>query len=306
MSTSAISIRLAEPSDAPQMLRVIHEAFGSRRAVEPPPEALRDTVDDVRAALEAGHGVCAERDGELVGCLLVSTDGDVATLRRVSVLPSAARLGVARELVLGAVSLAMDLGCRTVELLTRREFPELRRWWEGHGFAAVRDVELGQILSRELPVRLEVPTAEAMQELGRRLARGLRRGDVILASGELGAGKTTLAQGIGEGLQVTGPVISPTFVLSRVHPSAVGGPAFVHVDAYRLGDDAELADIDLDETLDESVTLIEWGEGKAEWLSDERLEITIDRDQGDDVRVVTLYPVGTRFEELCETIRSVT
>ncbi len=80
-----------------------------------------------------------------------------------------------------------------------------------------------------------LPDVEATQGFGRRLGRVLRAGDLLVLTGDLGAGKTTLTQGIAEGLGVRGPITSPTFVIARVHPSLVGGPALVHVDAYRLG-----------------------------------------------------------------------
>ena len=89
----------------------------------------------------------------------------------------------------------------------------------------------------------------------------LRRGDLVLLTGGLGAGKTTLAQGIGAGLRVRGPVTSPTFVIARVHPSLGDGPDLVHVDAYRLGTALELDDLDLDADLDHSVVVVEWGHG---------------------------------------------
>ena len=123
---------------------------------------------------------------------------------------------------------------------------------------------------------IEVPTAGAMQDLGRRLAAGLRAGDLLVLTGPLGAGKTTLVQGIGEGLGVRGPITSPTFVIARVHPSLTGGPALVHADAYRLGGAAEIDDLDLDSSTASSVTVVEWGEGLAEGLSEDRLEIAIE------------------------------
>jgi tRNA threonylcarbamoyladenosine biosynthesis protein TsaE len=103
----------------------------------------------------------------------------------------------------------------------------------------------------------------------------------VVLSGDLGAGKTTLTQGIGAGLGVRGDVTSPTFVISRVHPSIDGGPSLVHVDAYRLGSAAELDDLDLDASLDSAVTVVEWGTGVAEGLADDRLEVRIDRVRGD-------------------------
>src|SRR5215831_8597202 len=131
-----------------------------------------------------------------------------------------------------------------------------------------------------------VPTAEAMRVLGTRLAGLLRAGDLVILSGGLGAGKTTLVQGIGAGLGVRGRVTSPTFVIARVHPSLSGGPDLVHADAYRLASPAEVDDLDLDATLDSSVTVIEWGGGMAEGLAEDRLEVAITpAGQGRAVRV---------------------
>jgi tRNA threonylcarbamoyladenosine biosynthesis protein TsaE len=129
-------------------------------------------------------------------------------------------------------------------------------------------------------------TADAMRALGRRLAGLLRAGDLVILIGGLGAGKTTLVQGIGEGLGVRGPVTSPTFVIARVHPSLTGGPDLVHADAYRLSGPAEVDDLDLDETLESSVTVVEWGGALAEGLAADRLEVTITpAGQGRDIRV---------------------
>jgi tRNA threonylcarbamoyladenosine biosynthesis protein TsaE len=135
---------------------------------------------------------------------------------------------------------------------------------------------------------LTASTAQDMRELGRRLASVLVAGDVVILSGGLGAGKTTLTKGIGEGLGVRGPITSPTFVIARVHPPLAGGggigvgvgvtgrgPALVHADAYRLGGVVELDDLDLDTDAASCVTVVEWGEGLAEGLSTDRLEITI-------------------------------
>ena len=147
-----------------------------------------------------------------------------------------------------------------------------------------------------------VPTRDDMHALGRRLAAVLRAGDLVVLSGGLGAGKTTLTQGIGEGLGVRGAITSPTFVIARVHPSTVGGPALVHVDAYRLGSLEEVDDLDLDASLDASVTVVEWGEDKVEELSEDRLAVVIERpvggevvDDGDEPRTVTLHGVGSRW-----------
>jgi len=155
-------------------------------------------------------------------------------------------------------------------------------------------------MSEGSSVRLSVPTAEAMHDLGHDLARLSRAGDLIILTGELGAGKTQLAQGIGEGLGVVGSVISPTFVLSRIHQSLTDGPALVHVDAYRLGSEAEIDDLDLETYMPIAVTVVEWGEGLAEHLSDNRLEVEILRaeDVEDDTREVIVTPVGPRWKDL--------
>lgn len=145
-----------------------------------------------------------------------------------------------------------------------------------------------------------VRTAAEMRALGRRLAGHLRAGDLVVLTGPLGAGKTTLTQGIGDGLGVRGGVTSPTFVIARVHPSLAGGPALVHVDAYRLGSAAEVDDLDLDADLDRAVTVIEWGEGLVERLAEDRLEITIGWPAGaaidDETRTVRLTGTGERWE----------
>ncbi|MCC3296603.1 tRNA (adenosine(37)-N6)-threonylcarbamoyltransferase complex ATPase subunit type 1 TsaE [Arthrobacter caoxuetaonis] len=123
-------------------------------------------------------------------------------------------------------------------------------------------------------------SAAQTQELARTLGASLRAGDLLLLTGELGAGKTTFTQGLGEGLGVRPGIISPTFVLVRIHPSLGSGPDLVHVDAYRLGSPAEIDDIDLENTMDTAVTVVEWGHGLVEHLSESRLEITLLRATG--------------------------
>ena len=129
-------------------------------------------------------------------------------------------------------------------------------------------------------MRRSVPDTEAMEALGRELAAQLRAGDVVVLTGPLGAGKTTLARGLGEGLGVRGPVQSPTFVLARTHPSLVGGAPLVHVDAYRLSGAAELEDLDLD--FGRSVVVVEWGSGLLDGVTDSWLEVVIARRRGDE------------------------
>ena len=142
--------------------------------------------------------------------------------------------------------------------------------------------------------RLLLPTIEDTHAWGARLGARLRAGDLVVLTGGLGAGKTSLTQGIAEGLRVRGPITSPTFVIARVHPSLVGGPDLVHVDAYRLGGLAELDDLDLDASLEEAVTVVEWGRGVAEQLSEDYLEVTL---SGDDTRTVDVVGHGRRWAD---------
>ncbi len=144
-----------------------------------------------------------------------------------------------------------------------------------------------------------VDDRDAMHALGERIAGLLGPGDLVVLSGGLGAGKTTLTQGIGRGLGVRGDITSPTFVIARVHPSTVGGPALVHVDAYRLGSLDEVDDLDLDAALGDSVTVVEWGEGRVDGLAENRLLVQVRRaagDTDDETRTVTLTAVGPRWE----------
>ena len=124
----------------------------------------------------------------------------------------------------------------------------------------------------------EIETPDDMQALGEQIGGLLRPGDVVVLTGPLGAGKTTLTRGIAAGLGVRGPVQSPTFVIARTHPSLVGGAPLVHVDAYRLGSALELDDLDID--VDRSVVIVEWGRGMVDHLADAWWEIELDRESG--------------------------
>jgi len=158
-----------------------------------------------------------------------------------------------------------------------------------------------------------VETPEQMETLGRELAARLRPGDLLVLTGPLGAGKTTLTRGLGEGLGVRGPITSPTFVLARTHPSLTGGAPLVHVDAYRLGSALELDDLDID--FANSVTVVEWGAGMLEGVAASWLEVVIERPTGaspqapdadarspeapdldaPEARTVTITPHGPRW-----------
>jgi len=287
------------------MIEVIHGAFGARPRVDPPSDADEETAETLAAKLRRGSGVFAQVEGRPAGVIVVLAVPDAAgTARfsRVSVHPDLQRHGIASAMVAAAEELAAIRGFERVELLARTEFPEFIAFWQHRGFVVERQVDHGVMLAKPLPLAIKVPTSEAMVRLGERLAKLLERGDVILAAGDLGAGKTTLTQGIGRGLGSEGPIISPTFVLSRIHPSRIGRPTLMHVDAYRLATASELDDLDLDAAVADSITVVEWGQGIADGLSDARLDIDIWTSEADSMatsddseRVVTIRPVGSRW-----------
>jgi len=150
-----------------------------------------------------------------------------------------------------------------------------------------------------LPVAVPLEDAQATRALGARLAASLRPGDLLVLSGPLGAGKTTLTQGLGEALGVRGRVTSPTFVLARAHRGPV---PLLHVDAYRLrdaGSHLDLDDLGLDAALEDAVTVVEWGEGVVEGLADSRLHVELARPDDDGApRTARVRAVGPRWAVL--------
>ena len=153
-------------------------------------------------------------------------------------------------------------------------------------------------------VHRELSTVDDTRAFGRRLGALLRAGDLVVLVGPLGAGKTALAQGIGAGLGVAGDITSPTFVISRIHrpdPARGGRVPLVHVDAYRLGGGLEVEDLDLDATVEDSATVVEWGQGLVEQLADAHLEVRIDR-RADETRIVTLVPHGADWVDRVATL----
>jgi tRNA threonylcarbamoyladenosine biosynthesis protein TsaE len=294
-----VALRPAEPADAAEMAAVIRAAFGARPRAGRPASGLTETADSVMAKLEQGGGFVGETDGRIAAVVLVRRDGPVARLARVCVLPGYQHHGLAVGLVRESALHLAAAGVVQIQAGVRREYPGLLQWWLDNDFEQIGEAEDDDLIlvGRLAPQYLSVPDADEMRALGERIAAALRPGDVLIEAGELGAGKTTLTQGIGAGLRVDRPIISPTFVLSRVHPSLTGGPALVHVAAYRLGSWDELEDLDLDQTLADAVTVIEWGTGIAEPLAAERLEIDIRRDDpASDVRQVFLTGIGPRWE----------
>jgi tRNA threonylcarbamoyladenosine biosynthesis protein TsaE len=301
VSVADLVVSVADAGDARGMVDVIHAAFGARPALDPPSTAIDETPDSVREVFgRGGSAIFATVARRPAGVILISEAGPgLATWSRVSVHPDFQRHGIASTMVAAAEDWAAELGFRRAELFARAELAELIAFWHHRGYGLARPAAHGVILTKELPVAVGVPTAEDMQRLGARLATLLRPGDLVVASGELGAGKTTLTQGIGRGLGCAGPVISPTFVLSRMHKSLTGAPDLLHVDAYRLSSAAEFDDLDLDEQAAEAITVVEWGSGLAEGLADNRLEIDIRAAPDDhDGRVVLIRGVGRRWQHV--------
>ena len=271
----SVDVRRVGADAAAEVLGVIRTAFASRPILDPPADALSETKETVGAELRAYGGLLATINGEPVGTLLFRPGADAMLLRRFGVVPAAQGKGVAQRLVQGAVD--ANLGHRALAVLAREELPATVGFWARRGFVQTERRSPYIEMRRPLPTSWEAVDADEMRALGERVGRSLHAGDVVVLTGELGAGKTTLAQGMGIGLGVRGNVTSPTFVIARVHPSLVGGPDLVHVDAYRLGGIDELDDLDLDTSLDDAVTVVEWGAGLAEGLAESRLEITITR-----------------------------
>lgn len=308
---TAVQVDVVGPEAAEDVLTVIHAGFRDRPQLDPTATAMTETVDSVAAGLVGGGGLLARLDGQPVGALLMEPMGGSMLLKRVSVLPDRQSLGIAQALSAAADDVARARGFRRIHLTARAELPATVRFWLKGNYREVARVGPMMTLAKELPVDCVVPTAAAMRELGERLAPALRAGDVLILTGDLGAGKTTFVQGLGSGLGVRGGVTSPTFVISRIHPSLVGGPALVHVDAYRLGPAsgsgsaaAELDDLDLDVSVEDSVTVVEWGEGLAEALAEDRLEVQLTRSTGaseqgpgedSETRRVRLTPIGARW-----------
>ena len=144
-------------------------------------------------------------------------------------------------------------------------------------------------------MKIQINSPEQMFELGEKIGRQLKPSNVVVLNGELGAGKTVLTQGIASAFKILG-VTSPTFVISRIHK---GNPNFIHIDAYRLldSDPSNFADLDFESYLASSVFVIEWGKNFVTTLTDQYLEINIDRGQKDDQRQVEFVMVGERWEK---------
>jgi tRNA threonylcarbamoyladenosine biosynthesis protein TsaE len=302
--TGHVEVKPVGAEEAAAVHAVVRAAFEARPVLDPPAAALTETEAQLEERLGAHGGLLARVDGAPAGALILDPVGRTMYLRRFGVVPALQRHGIAAALIGAAVEAAEGYDDLTV--VAREELPETIRFWERQGFREIGRAAPNVELRRPLrAASYDAPDAEAMRRLGRSLAGQLAAGDLIVLTGSLGAGKTTFTQGLGAGLRVRGTITSPTFVIARVHASEVGGPVLVHADAYRLGGITELDDLDLDTSLDLAVTVVEWGEGLAEGLSESRLDIHIARGEADpgdpgdpgERRRVTITPVGPRWRE---------
>jgi len=292
-----VEVKPVGAEEAATVHAVVHAAFEARPPLDPPAAALAETREELEDRLARHGGLLARVDGAPAGALVLDPVGSTMYLRRFGVVPDQQGHHVAAALIDTAVEAAEGYDDLTV--VAREELPATIRFWEHQGFREIRRDPPNVELRRPLRTAVyQAPDADAMRALGRSVAGQLQPGDLIVLTGSLGAGKTTFTQGLGAGLGVRGAITSPTFVIARVHPSEVDGPALVHVDAYRLGSIDELDDLDLDTSLDHAVTVVEWGEGLAEGLSESRLEINLVRDDEHEHRRVEITPVGPRWHVL--------
>ena len=292
MST-ALDVIDAGPEHAQAVVDIIHRSFGARPTLDPPSTALDETVDSIAEVLAGPGGLLVERRGQPMGALLFDESRPgLLGLRRVSVDPDLQARGVASAMVGVAEDTAEERGKDGIWLRVREELPDTVQFWSRRRYHPLRREGAFIEFGKTLWLAREVPTPDAMHYLAARTAELVRSGDLLVLTGDLGAGKTTFTQGLGDALQIRGPVTSPTFVLARSHPSLVDGPALLHVDAYRLGSAEEVDDLDLDASADRSVTVVEWGAGVAEQLNDSWLSVTI------EVRGVRpIDPLGTAIDE---------
>jgi tRNA threonylcarbamoyladenosine biosynthesis protein TsaE len=280
--------------DVAEVQALTTRSFTALESMTPPSGALSERPENVAADF-AGHGglLLRDDDGRLRAACRVRRAGLAWVIRRCVVDPSYQRVGLGRVVVSAAHDWALEEGAVRTHIGVRDALRGSRAFWERVGYLPLVGHGFWTELVRPLPVVLHGEAAT--RALGERLSRELRRGDLVVLNGPLGAGKTALTQGIGAGLQVQGPVTSPTFVLARIHR---GPLPLVHVDAYRLRESGssrlELDDLDLDASLEESVTVVEWGEGLVEGLAEARLEIRLGR-PAEDLRTAAVLPVGGRW-----------
>jgi tRNA threonylcarbamoyladenosine biosynthesis protein TsaE len=285
--------RVVGAAEAEEVRQLTLRAFDGQESLTPPSGALSESLETIASDFaEQGGLLLRDDDDRLLATCRVRRLGTAWVVRRCAVAPSYRRSGLGARLVDEAHTWATEEGALRSHVGVRDARTGSRAFWERLGYRPLMHHGFWTELARPLPTRLVGPAQT--HALGERMASELRPGDLVVLSGPLGAGKTALTQGIGAGLAVRGPVTSPTFVLARVHR---GQLPLVHVDAYRLRDAGgrlELDDLDLDASLPDSVTVVEWGEGLVEDLAESRLDVRLERPT-DDARIVTVTPVGPRW-----------
>ncbi len=306
---SDLEVVEASVNDAAEVCAVIQAAMRVAVSAQErvgPPATVQQTVESVAEVIERDGGLLCRVDGVPAGALLFADEGNGALrLRGVATLPHLQSRGVATAVVGVAEEVAADRGYDDVVLRIRSDLPATVNFWQRRGYAELAPpAGTCLTLGKALPVEVVTRSPHDSWAVGGCIARLAKPGDVVILTGDLGAGKTTLTQGIAKGLRVRGEVTSPTFVIARVHPPMGHGPALVHVDAYRLGSTLELDDLDLDAALDESVTVVEWGQGIAEGLSTNLLSVAIERTRGGDTVAARRW--GQAAEEDAEDVRSIT
>ncbi len=285
-------------SDVDTLCDVIDASRCAGRSADPVPATWEETRTALSAAIGATGGLLCRVDGEPAGGLVFDDTDSGLALHRVSVVPPFRPVEVVSALVCAAEEVAAGRSHDDVLLLSANQLEAAVEVCVARGYAELSSNGGALALGKALPVTLDTADADGTREVGRRLAKLTRAGDLVVLVGELGAGKTTLTQGIGAGLEVRGDVTSPTYVISRVHQPRGDGPFLLHVDAYRIGAGAELEDLDLDAFVEEAVTVVEWGEGVAETLADHRLVVRLSRGRGNEAggtRRITVTPVGARW-----------
>ena len=268
------TVRAAGPADAPAVSALTRAAFAGQAGLSPPPGGIRESVATVAGNLETFGGlVLTDPCGELLAALRFTRDGPLWWVRRVSVHPAHQRRGLGAHLMAAAAEVASEHRATALRCGVRLALAGNERFYALLGFRMLARHDFWGEWGLPLP-RL-VSTPDEMRVLGARLAGVLSPGDVVILDGPLGAGKTVFAQGVGAGLGVTGPVTSPTFVISRRHRGERAD--LLHADAYRLGGRVELEDLDLDSELAGAVAVVEWGSGRAEGLAPDRVMVRIER-----------------------------
>jgi tRNA threonylcarbamoyladenosine biosynthesis protein TsaE len=286
--------RVHGPVDVSEVQALTTRSFAALETVTPASGALSERPETVAADFTEHGGLLLRDDGgRLRAACRVRRVGLAWVIRRCAVDPSYQRAGVGRLLVSAAHEWALDEGAIRTHVGVRDALRGSRAFWEHVGYVPLVAHDFWTELVRPLPLVLHGEAAT--RALGERLSTELRPGDLVVLNGPLGAGKTALTQGIGAGLHVRGAVTSPTFVLARIHP---GPLPLVHVDAYRLRESGssrlELDDLDLDASLEDSVTVVEWGEGLVEGLAEARIEIRLGR-PAEDLRTAEVMAVGRRW-----------